>query len=289
MKNYFLYNPLAGRGKAESKLLMWNSAETMDTVDLDMTKMVDFPEFVKTLSDDDKIIICGGDGTLNRFVNRLDETPVQNEIIYYPAGSGNDFTKDLNRSEDDGAFDVSGYIKNLPKAVVNGKDYRFINGIGFGIDGMVCAEGDRLRSKGKKVNYTLLAIKCLLCKFKPVNATVTVDGEEKHYKKVWMTTAMKGRFFGGGMKLAPDQQRDDPENRLSLVIVHNLSKLRILTLFPSIFEGKHIKYTDFVSIIPCREIHIKYDKPCFLQIDGEPTSGITEYSAKAFSKEIQTV
>ncbi len=286
MKNYFLYNPLAGKGKAESKLVMWAN-ENGNTENMDLTKIVSFPEFLATIDSDDKVIICGGDGTLNGFINRLGEGDFKNPIIYYPAGSGNDFMKDLGRTEEDGAFDVSDYIKNLPKATVDGKDFKFINGVGFGIDGLVCAEGDRLRGRGKKVNYTLLAVKCLLFGFKPVNATVIADGVTKKYKRVWMATTMKGKYFGGGMKLAPNQQRDSKDGKISAVIVHNLSKLRILMLFPSIFKGEHIKYTKNVEVIECNEFSVEYDVPCAMQIDGEPRFGITGYSATAKEKVIK--
>ena len=52
----------------------------------------------------------------------------------------------------------------------------FINGIGYGIEGYCCEEGDKIRATSDKpVNYTAIAIKGLLYKFKPRNATVTVD------------------------------------------------------------------------------------------------------------------
>ena len=88
----------------------------------------------------------------------------------------------------------------------------------------------------------MLAVKALLFQYKPCNATVNVDGKEYNFKNVWLATTMKGRFFGGGMKIAPNQDRFDKDNKLSVIIVHNLNKLSIIKLFPTIFEGKHIKY-----------------------------------------------
>ena len=44
---------------------------------------------------------------------------------------------------------INKYIKGLPTVTVNGKDYRFINGIGFGIDGYCCEVGDEKKAKGK--------------------------------------------------------------------------------------------------------------------------------------------
>ena len=280
MKYVFLYNPLAGKGKASLCAQNLKIQNRSDTVYRDLTAIEDFGAFLAELDPDDCIVICGGDGTLNRFVNATQDIDVKHEIIYYPAGSGNDFMNDLNRTEADGAFKVNDYVKGLPSVTVKGKKYRFINGVGFGVDGYVCAEGNRLRSRGKKVNYTAIAVKGLLFAFKPVNATVTVDGREHKYRSVWMTTAMKGRFFGGGMKITPDQDRHSADGKLSVLIAHSLGKLKIASLFPSIFEGKHVKYTDYIDIHRCHSITVKYDRPCFLQMDGETLSGITEYTAE---------
>lgn len=284
MNYHFLFNPLAGKGKAEKFALELDTAEPQNTCCQDLTKIDNYENFFSSLKSDEQIVICGGDGTLNGFINRADLSSVENDIIYYPAGSGNDFMKDLNRTEADKGFKVNDYIKNLPVVTFGGNDYHFVNGVGFGIDGVVCAEGDRLRAKGKKVNYTALAVKCLL-KFKPVNAEVTIDGVTKTYKKVWMTTTMKGRFFGGGMMIAPDQKRDSEDGEISVLVAHDLSRFKILTLFPSIFKGKHTKYTKYIDLVKCHNIRVKYDRPCSLQMDGEPTFNIIEYSAVSNEKE----
>lgn len=259
--------------------LQFNTQNDLDVSCQDMTKIDSFKDFLNTLQKDDCIVICGGDGTLNNFINMTDGVEIENTILYYPAGSGNDFMKDLNRTESQGRFAINEYIKGLPVVTVKGKDYRFINGVGFGIDGVVCAEGNRLRAKGKKVDYTALAVKCLM-KFKPVNATVTIDGVKKHYKRVWMTTTMKGRFFGGGMMVAPDQNRADEENKISVLVAHNLSRFKILTLFPSIFKGKHTKYTKYIDLVKCHRISVEYDDSCALQMDGEPIFGVRQYLAE---------
>jgi len=277
MKHIFLYNPLAGKGKAEKFI---NEAKKKFGDDLslhDITKIDNFPDFFAAIAPNDHIIVCGGDGTLNRFLNSAKN--ISQTLTYCPAGSGNDFMNDLNRTPEDGAFEINQYIKNLPSVKVGENIYRFVNGVGFGVDGYVCAEGNRLRDKQKKVNYTGIALKGLLFAFKPVNATVVVDGKEYKYKKVWMTTTMKGRFFGGGMRVTPNQDRFDPEGKISVLIAHDLGKLKIATLFPTIFKGKHVKYTKYIDIFKCDSISVKYDRPCFLQMDGESIAQVTEYSA----------
>ncbi len=53
---------------------------------------------VYLLWNDDYIVLCGGDGTLNRFVNDTENTNMGNEILYFPSGSGNDFARDLGQN-----------------------------------------------------------------------------------------------------------------------------------------------------------------------------------------------
>ncbi len=165
---------------------------------------------------------------------------------------------------------------------VDGKKLKFVNGIGYGIDGYCCEKGDILRKRStKRVNYTAIAIKGLLGGYKPVDAAVRVDGKEYRFKKVWLAPTMNGRYYGGGMNVTPQQDRLDPERKLSVAVIFGSGKLKTLTVFPSIFEGKHIEHTEMVSILRGYEIQVKFDRPTALQVDGETFSGVTSYIARS--------
>ena len=160
-KGYVLYNPLAGNGNAgeDAKLLQMVLDEDLEYYD--MTRITNYKVFLSNLSTDDYLVIVGGDGTLNRFVNDTDGLEITKEILYFPAGSGNDFARELGT--DGNPVVITQYLNNLPSVEVNGRRYRFINGVGFGIDGYCCQVGDELKkTPGKKVNYAAIAIKGLL-------------------------------------------------------------------------------------------------------------------------------
>ena len=126
----------------------------------------------------------------------------------------------------------------MPVVHVKGKSYRFLNGVGYGIDGYCCEEGERLRkTSDKPVNYTSIAIKGLLFHFKPANAKVTVDGKSFNYKKVWLAPTMNGRYYGGGMKVAPEQNRLNNKKEVSLVMLYGSSKLKTLIVFSQLVKG----------------------------------------------------
>ncbi len=280
MKYYVIYNPLAGNRTCLDNLKGLSLPED-DTVFCDMTEIEDYVSFLAQLSYEDKIVVCGGDGTLNRFVNSIDGIEIKNEILYFAAGSGNDFLHDLELPVGK-VHKVDKFLKNLPTVNVKGKTYRFLNGIGFGIDGYCCEEGDRVRQRtNKRINYTPIALKGLLYAFSPTNAVVTVDGKEYIYNKVWLAPTMKGRFFGGGMKVAPEQNRSDENCEVTLLVAHDLSKFNIIRLFPTIFKGKHMKFKKYVAVHKGHDITVRFDRPTALQIDGETVSDVIEYSVSA--------
>lgn len=283
---YILYNPLSGHGDSP-EIAERFSKEAENSQLVNMTQMPDFKEFWSALEAEDEVYLFGGDGTLNRFVNAIGEAEVKNSVYYYPAGTGNDFCIDVDRKDVTEPFLINAYIKNLPTVTVNGKSSKFINGVGYGIDGYCCEVGDALKEKGKTPNYTMIAIKGLLFKFKPVNATVTVDGVKTEFKKVWIAPTMFGRHYGGGMIPTPEQDRCGEDATLSLMVFHGSSKLRTLMIFPSIFKGEHVKKAKHVSVMKGKEITVEFDRPTPLQIDGETVLDVTKYSATATS-EIKT-
>ena len=140
--------------------------------------------------------------------------------------------------------------------------------------------GDELKEKSDKpINYTGIAIKGLLFHFKPVKAKVIVDGVTEEFTKVWLTPTMKGRFYGGGMMVAPNQNRKG--TTVSTVVYRTGSKLKALMVFPSIFKGEHIKKEKMVKVFTGKEITVEFDRPTALQIDGETVKNVTTYTVRA--------
>ena len=260
-KGYVLYNPLAGNGNAgeDAKLLQMVLDEDLEY--FDMTRITNYTAFLSGMEKDDYLVIVGGDGTLNRFVNDTNGIEISQEILYFPSGSGNDFARELGTNGNPAV--ITRYLNNLPSVEVNGRRYRFINGVGFGIDGYCCQVGDELKKiPGKKPNYTAIAIKGLLFHFSARNAPT-----------------MLGRYYGGGMIPTPEQDRSS--GKLSLMLFHGAGRLRTLCVFPSIFKGKHVKHKNMVAVHTGHEITVEFDRPTPLQIDGETILDVTKYTASS--------
>ena len=284
MKKYcVIFNPKAGNksGKAATEKLIEKLGDA-EVKTVDITTITDYKAVYDSLDKDTTIIIAGGDGTISRFANDNYNALPENELLFYGIGSGNDFLFDIGKKPEEDLVDVRKYIVDLPSVFINGEEHKFINGIGYGIDGYCCEEGDRLREiSDKPINYTSIAIKGLLYKFKPRNATVTIDGVTKDYKKAWLVPTMNGRCYGGGMLATPNQNRLYNDT-VTTMAMYGAGKLKTLMAFPSIFKGEHIKNTKMVESFKCKEVTVKFDRPTALQIDGETYLGVTEY--KVLSK-----
>lgn len=290
IKYYVLFNSLAGKKGENEKFKTLDFFNDKQVEFTDMTTITDYNCFFSEMESEDVIVICGGDGTLNRFVNDINVLPA-NDIYYYPTGNGNDFWRDLDDRKEGKPYRINEYLVNLPYVEVNDVKKYFINNVGFGIDGYCCEVGDKQKEEkpDKKVNYTKIAIMGLLFNFKPVNAEIIVDGKSEKYENVWLAPTMNGKFYGGGMMPTPSQNRLNPEGLLSVMVFHGKSKLKTLTIFPKIFKGEHIKHEKSVKVLSGKEITVRFDRPTALQIDGETILNVIEYTAYSGRTELLEV
>lgn len=115
MKRYLiLYNPLAenDRGFEYAKYLQEDLKFPSTLVDI--TKVSNLTNLVSNT--DSQIILCGGDGTINYFVNNCNYEKTCSSILYYPIGSGNDFYRDTETTANEfGFIRLTPFIADLPR------------------------------------------------------------------------------------------------------------------------------------------------------------------------------
>ncbi|MBR3423556.1 MAG: diacylglycerol kinase family protein, partial [Clostridia bacterium] len=144
---HLLYNPFSGNGegkvRAEEAKKFYEGKETEF---VDMTS-VDYSAFFANLPEGDDICICGGDGTLNRFVNDTENIEKKCDIFYFATGTGSDFWHELGRNPGEAPIKVNEYLADLPVVEIAGKKMRVLNGVGYGIDGYCCEVADVIREK----------------------------------------------------------------------------------------------------------------------------------------------
>ncbi len=277
--NYMLFNSKANAGEGREDALA--SAEKLKAKygEFDFRDLLSLnkEEFFRSLKSEDMVVITGGDGTLNHLVNDIGDAPIPEKLYLLPLGTGNDFLNDvIDSKQEDGLVPLKPFLANLPVVETMGLKRRFVNGIGYGIDGECCVKAEEMKKEGKtNINYGNITVKLLLTTYFAPKATVLLDGKEYAFNRVYIAAGMNGRYYGGGMQVAPMQKRND--GLLSFVCVYGSGKLSTLMMFPSLFSGKHIKKKKHVFAQRAKVIEVKFDRPTGLQIDGEVVPNATSY------------
>ena len=273
---YILYNPLANSGHGEYGVKDVQTACAADRPEtLDITTL-DTAAFFAERTAEDKISLCGGDGTIHRLVNDLEDRPPAAPIYIWRFGTGNDFLRDAAAADETMVL-LNEHMNRLPSAEVQGKTHWYLNGCSVGVDAVVCGMMRDNLTKTKKSSYVSNALRSFFQRYKPMRGRVTVDGEARDYEKLWMAASMNGHYQGGGMNFAPHQDRNG--DTLTCMVWHGTSALGTLLRFPFVIPGKHTGFAACEMRVG-HEITVELESPTMLQMDGEVIEGVTGYTAR---------
>lgn len=225
------------------------------------------------------IVVLGGDGTLNEVIDGISYLD-KVTLGYIPLGSGNDFARGIGLPTDiqnalDEILSPSHYTyMNIGVLDYEDKHRRFAVSTGLGFDAAVCHQvmvtplkSFLNRLKLGKLTYLGVALHKLLT-LRPVIMTVTTeDGITKTYHKVYFTAVMNLGYEGGGFHFCP--AADCSDDKLDIITVSDLSRLKVLCLLPTAFKGWHTRFRG-INIDTCTEVTITSDRALPVHTDGEP-------------------
>lgn len=261
-KAYIFYNPLAGQGRILEDLEALAFVLDEECVLCDMTKPETFEEALFAMAEEDYLVLCGGDGTLNRFVNILADIHRPNEIYYYPAGNNNDFALDYGRIYGNNPFPVTDVLRNLPRVQIAGREGCFLTGIVFSD-----YKFHGFSRKGR--DYTEES--------NPLGIKVSADRVLHHYERVRFAALMEGRHCCSG--LVPDPTRQRTEESLSCVLIHGCGKLTAKYLLWQLRKGRKPR-SRHLTTLRGRDIRLHFSAPVTLYTDGELQTGVKELHAR---------
>lgn len=280
----FILNPAAGHGRAEG---VWDSFRE------DMRRIHRDALFVRTnapghasalageaLRNGAKLLVAvGGDGTFNEMLEGvMGAPPALREaavLACLPAGSGCDLARHLGYPKDkEGLLRALSGGRRRPVdagrvrytcADGSRRERHFINIAAFGLAGDVAR---RVHAKGKPLggalSYAFASLRALLGA-RAGALRLLADGQDisgRYHMGVLANTSL----MGGGMVVAPGAIDDD--GALDLVLVSDMSRLRLLWNMPRIYSGSHVG-RDGVSVLRVRCLEASSDGPVYLNIDGE--------------------
>lgn len=279
MKNYFIINPKAGKGKHSDALeAQIRSACEQNGADFEIyltTAVGDATRFVKEICADAdnlpaRFFACGGDGTLGEVVNGA--VGVEGAYVgLIPSGTGNDFVR--NFSDKDLFFDIEAQLcgSEIRVDVLKCNDIYAINMINIGFDCEVVKKKESIQSRGilpSKLAY-IFGLVGTLVKKPGVRAKISFDGDEGVEKKYLLTTFANGKFCGGGFHSNPFAALND--GVCDVLLVNDISRTRFVSLVGSYKKGTHInpRTEKILSSKKAAVIDIDFCGTQSISIDGE--------------------
>jgi diacylglycerol kinase (ATP) len=120
------------------------------------------------------------------------------------------------------------------------------------------------KSAGGTIPYLTNLLVSLLA-YKNKNVRLTFDGQTLNCRANSVIAA-NGRYFGGGMFIAPNAALDD--GLFDLVLLGDLNKIEVVANLPRLYKGTHITHPK-IKVYHASEIQVSAQEPLLVQADGE--------------------
>jgi diacylglycerol kinase (ATP) len=226
------------------------------------------------------VIAVGGDGTIHEVFNGLKDHP-EIPLGFISGGSGNDIVR-VHTKKIKGVKSQVSYIKRnrtiksdsgTIQLMNRSKETQvFLSAIGIGLDGEVAKYANEATYKKflHKIKLGTLAYVFTLFKvlkfYRPDSILLKIDDQDHVFDHVWLVAIGNMPYYGGGMKICPEASYND--GVLDICVVHNLSMIKLLLLFISVFWGGHVKVKG-VSQFKGSKIEVTTKRPFAIHADGE--------------------
>jgi diacylglycerol kinase (ATP) len=259
-----IYNPAAGRGRARRHI---GEAERYfidrgARVEIEESTSPDHFSRIAAESSRagfDRVVVCGGDGTLNMAVRDFDLD--SGTLALLPFGSGDDFAQVLGIPRKvAGACDVvlNGTPREVDVAFANDRRYMGVAGLGF--DSEVAEYAGHVKYLRGSLIY-LYSIMRVLPRFTPHRVQINGRAEE-----IMFAAVGNSRQYGGGIRITPEAKIDD--GALDLCVVHKTTRATLLKTLPKAYTGAHVR-SPFVATERGAEFFIEGEREMVVYADGE--------------------
>jgi len=213
-----------------------------------------------------KVIAIGGDGLVNLCLQEIAERNIGLAVV--PAGTGNDFARAVgsHKKNVDTIFNfiASQDPTTIDLGLVTGDFGRrwYVQVLSTGFDALVNNLANRITWPRGQIKYTLATI-LTLARFNPISYELIIDDKTVKQNLMLLSVA-NGETYGGGMRICPDASNSD--GIFDILLVHPVSKIVLLTIFPKVFAGKHVPHPK-IEIIRAKNIKLSANASAFA--DGE--------------------
>jgi diacylglycerol kinase (ATP) len=219
------------------------------------------------------IIACGGDGTISEVANGILAAGKDAELGILPSGTGGDFRRTLEipaQSRAAARILRTGRTVRIDVGRISFKDHDGNEAMRYFLGVASCGMSTKVieRVKADRSSFAAALLQTAL-RTAPTRLVVQLDDSHERHLVVANLCIANARYFGGGMKIAPNAKLTD--GKFDIVGIGDLSTLKIFTSAPRIYTGSHLSMPE-VSHALARKITVRAaDRAAevALEIDGE--------------------
>ena len=232
-------------------------------------KQGDAFEFAKGLTKTDRVIVAGGDGTINEVINGLlsseDTGTREIPVSIIPLGTANVLAKELGIPEDiNGAVHqlFSGSARKISLGRINGRYFSLMAGIGFDAETVRGVKNDFIKKISGKLAHVVSGLKVLI-NYSPASIKIITPEKELHG---YFAVIGNAKCYGGFFYVTPDASVT--ENMLDVCVVKGRTRIDLLRFIIGVLRQKHTGLRD-VEYTKASEVEVTSDSRVHVQIDGE--------------------
>jgi len=219
------------------------------------------------------IIACGGDGTVSEVANGILSSGKDVELGILPGGTGGDFRRTLEiPSQSRAAARIlrTGRTVRIDVGRVSFIEHNGDETMRYFLGVASCGMSTEVieRVKKRRISFAASMLQTAL-RTEPTHLVVQLDDSQERRLVVSNLCVANARYFGGGMKIAPDAKLTD--GKFDIIGVGDLSTLKIFTSAPRVYLGSHLSMPE-VSHALARKITIRpaeRSAEVALEVDGE--------------------
>ncbi|HKP72247.1 MAG TPA: diacylglycerol kinase family protein [Pyrinomonadaceae bacterium] len=233
------------------------------------------------------IIACGGDGTISEVANGILESGADAELGILPSGTGGDYRRTLRipaRGADAAVALRTGRGVRVDVGRVEFNNQHGVREARYFVNVASCGMGGEVirrvkdnssgwmstpsRLVGGKVSYALASLHTTVSFTKPT-LRIKLDDRPETRLVVTNLCVANARYFGGGMKIAPEAKLND--GWFDVVAVADLDALKILANVYKLYLGTHLGIQE-VHHARAKRIEVcadRSDEQVLIELDGE--------------------
>jgi diacylglycerol kinase (ATP) len=223
------------------------------------------------------ILVFGGDGTVHRHLGDL--VRLRLPVLVVPTGSGNDFARSLELSSPAQAAaawkryaEGGDNVRAVDLGVItpigpDAEQQRYFACVaGVGLDTATARIANQLPRWLRGNGGYALSLPVALARFTPPQVDLRADGQTHSSVRRVLAAFANTPWYGGGMHIAP--RADMTDGLLDACVIGAMSKARLLRLFPSVYGGRHLEFSE-VEYWQAGSFELATHPPVDVYADGE--------------------